>query len=457
MRFVLENIGPLLAAHLELGDITIICGENNTGKTYATYALYGFLKKARQVSTPFEISDAQFRELFQSGKLAIRYVPGRVVAMMREMFSLVSLEYATELPDTLACSVDSLSGASVSAEFFDDDFVPTGRRMNSAIHVSTDLSTVLNINVRRGVINIQLNNREHKEQLEGADMREWVSDAVTRIFVKQLFPDAFIASVERTGIEIFRDEISLARDSFLEDMINDMRSGRQMKLPSNYPLPIRDNLKSLLRFKQIRTDHLSPVAVEYPKILTDFADIIGGEYVIDSMAGVRFKPVGADLSLSMAESSSAVRSLLLLGLYIKHMANFGNLLVIDEPEMNLHPGNQRRIARLLARLANAGVKVLVTTHSDYILKEFDVLLLLNNNISKTRKIMEQEGYDARELLKASQIRLYTAEAAQPEGGGPTRYVLCQSPVSQEHGTMPKSFDRTIDDMNRLFDEIAWGG
>ncbi|MDR0615334.1 MAG: ATP-binding protein [Synergistaceae bacterium] len=456
MKFVLENVGPLRRADIELGDITVICGENNTGKTYATCALYGFLKKARQLSSPFEISDAQYSQLFQSGKIAIRYEPEKIVSITADIFSDASREYSGELHDILACSGEALSGASVRAEFSEEDFAPMSKRMNSAIHVSTDLSTVLNINVRRGLINIQLNNREHREPLESEHMRDWISDAVTRIFIKHLFPDSFIASVERTGIEIFRDEISLARDSFLEDMINCGRSGRQMKLPSNYPLSTRDNLKSLLRFKQIRTDHLSPVAMEHPKILTDFADIIGGEYIIDSMMGVRFKPASADISLSITESSSSVRSLLLTGLYIKHIANFGNLLIVDKPEMNLHPNNQRRIARLFARLANAGVRVLITTHSDYILKEFDALVLLKQNAPRAREILEREGYDERELLKPSQIRLYTAEKAQGDHEGGPRCVLSPSPVSNEAGVASRSFDKTIDDMNRLFDEIAWG-
>ena len=40
----LKNIGILKQAEFSLGDLTLICGENNTGKTYAAYALYGFLK-----------------------------------------------------------------------------------------------------------------------------------------------------------------------------------------------------------------------------------------------------------------------------------------------------------------------------------------------------------------------------------------------------------------------------
>ncbi|MFM6192092.1 AAA family ATPase, partial [Planktothrix sp.] len=43
MRFKLENLGCLKDVDIELGDLTIICGKNNTGKTYINYAIYGFL------------------------------------------------------------------------------------------------------------------------------------------------------------------------------------------------------------------------------------------------------------------------------------------------------------------------------------------------------------------------------------------------------------------------------
>ncbi|MFM6192835.1 AAA family ATPase, partial [Planktothrix sp.] len=41
MRFKLENLGCLKDVDIELGDLTIICGKNNTGKTYINYAIYG--------------------------------------------------------------------------------------------------------------------------------------------------------------------------------------------------------------------------------------------------------------------------------------------------------------------------------------------------------------------------------------------------------------------------------
>ena len=58
------------------------------------------------------------------------------------------------------------------------------------------------------------------------------------------------------------------------------------------------------------------------------------------------------------------------------------MIFIDEPELNLHPVNQRKIARILAKVANSGIKIIISTHSDYIVKEFNNLIMLSGKIKK---------------------------------------------------------------------------
>ena len=48
MKFKVTNLGCIKSAEIELGKLTLLSGENNTGKTYLTYALYGFLSGVRQ-------------------------------------------------------------------------------------------------------------------------------------------------------------------------------------------------------------------------------------------------------------------------------------------------------------------------------------------------------------------------------------------------------------------------
>ncbi len=49
MKITVKNLGALEQAEFTLGELTILCGCNNTGKTYATYALFGFLLTWRQI------------------------------------------------------------------------------------------------------------------------------------------------------------------------------------------------------------------------------------------------------------------------------------------------------------------------------------------------------------------------------------------------------------------------
>jgi len=66
MKTVFKNIGPISEAELELKDLTIIAGANNTGKTYLAYTLYGFL---RLIQNPFFLRSSIFcRRLRQKGK-----------------------------------------------------------------------------------------------------------------------------------------------------------------------------------------------------------------------------------------------------------------------------------------------------------------------------------------------------------------------------------------------------
>jgi AAA ATPase domain len=204
------------------------------------------------------------------------------------------------------------------------------------------------------------------------------------------------------------------------------------------------------------------IAEEYPDILSDFADIIGGEYTVTREDELFYIPKqGKKIRLSMDGSSSAVRSLLDIGFYLRHEARKGDLLIVDEPELNLHPKNQRRMARLFARLINIGIKVFITTHSDYIVKELNTLIMLNHDRPHLKQIAEEEGYLPAELLSADRIKVYIAEEALVKLDGKTRKVKCQTlteaKIDNELGIEARSFDKTIDDMNRIQDAIVWGG
>ncbi len=72
------------------------------------------------------------------------------------------------------------------------------------------------------------------------------------------------------------------------------------------------------------------------------------------------------LEFSVQSSASLIKSLAGLDLFLRCYCDEKSVIIIDEPEMNAHPEAQLKLIELLAILANSGVKVIITTHSPYI-------------------------------------------------------------------------------------------
>ena len=74
----------------------------------------------------------------------------------------------------------------------------------------------------------------------------------------------------------------------------------------------------------------------------------------------------ATQDISLIYASSSVSELAPIVLFIRHYLSPGDIFIVEEPEAHLHPEAQRIIAGVLVELVNAGVRVIVTTHSDVI-------------------------------------------------------------------------------------------
>jgi len=135
--------------------------------------------------------------------------------------------------------------------------------------------------------------------------------------------------------------------------------------------------------------------------------------------------------------------------------------MLDEPELNLHPANQRRLARFIAALINAGVKVFLTTHSDYIVKEFNTLIMLNHDSPKLTEILKKLiDYTPEDKLDANCVAVYMAKEhsiLRPGGKKKSKTrTLVKADISPTLGIEAISFDETIDDMNAVQETIYYG-
>ena len=462
LTVTVENLGALRHATFELGDLTMICGNNNTGKTYATYALFGFLfdwKNNLQIRIPL----SQIRPLLNDGVARIDVAAHATKST--EVVEAGCRRYVRQLPGVFASRAINFKNSKFNLE------LPSEKLRHEAVNKSFER----NMRSEKGEI-FSLKKEEQdahlvvslladspKMTLPHGRIREVVSDAISDIVFGSFLPRPFIASAERTGAAIFQKELYFARNRLFEEMGRADGDIDPMKLfftaYQDYPLPVNANVNFIQRLGAVSKQD-SFLSNDHHWVLDDFADIIGGHYVVGNKDALYFRPFRAKRRLLMAESSSAVRSLLDVGFYLHHVAKPGDLLMIDEPELNLHPENQRRLARLFARLVNLGIRVFVTTHSDYIVKELNTLIMLNNDTPNNRRIAEREGYRSEDFLSPDRVRVYIAERSRVRPGKGRRTVECQTlvraPVDSRMGIEARSFDETINKMNDIQESIVWG-
>ncbi|MFM6059834.1 MAG: AAA family ATPase [Microcystis aeruginosa] len=460
MKVKIKNLGILKQAEFSLGDFTIICGRNNTGKTYATYALFGFLYTWRRLLTwpTFGLKE-KINQLLSDGVISLDLQ--EYVQQCESILTTGCQRYVRQIPEVFAANEERFKNVDFQIELNFDNIQFQNKYERK---ISTATLEIISINKPEDepYLSITLLTETEKINLPVHFLEDIIYDSIQDIIFSQFFPRPFIASAERTGAAIFRKELNFARNRLLEEISKNSNfnpSELLFNVSRDYALPVKKNVDFTRQIETIVKKN-SFIAENHPSILEDFADIIGGQYMITSNDELYYIPKGKKLRLSMDESSSAVRSLLDIGFYLRHEARIGDLLIVDEPELNLHPENQRRIAKLFARLNNIGIKVFITTHSDYIIKEINTLIMLNHNKPHLKQIAAEEGYRQEELLSANQVKVYIAEEDSKMLKGQKRktkfHTLNPAKIDHEMGIEARSFDTTIENMNRIQTAIIWG-
>ena len=102
--------------------------------------------------------------------------------------------------------------------------------------------------------------------------------------------------------------------------------------------------------------------------------ILGGSVGVDRSETINYphftyRPKGWKDELPLMNASSMVSELAPVVLYLRHFVDPSNVLVVEEPESHLHPAMQVEFTRQIAALVQKGVRVIVTTHSEWVLEE----------------------------------------------------------------------------------------
>ena len=374
-RFEVKNLGTIRSGEFTQKPLTVFCGPNNSGKTWAMYSLYHFYRLLPR---------------------AVRAEKSRVDRNPR---TVVSLE-----------------------------------KFNK--YMSDSLGELFNTS---------------PEELGNATFQFKTSGNWQEIVEKAGDPTCiFLMPAERSGLHLFFRELSTRRTALLHHASKEKINIRELLrdvIHSRYALPIADYidwLNDLPERQKSKTGDFHEHAALLKKKL------VSGTYKVDARSGtIRFKPyqlrrngIKTDF-MGLHITSSMVKSLFGLWFYLENQATQGNILMIDEPELNIHPENQREIARLLARLVNAGLNIVISTHSDYIVREFNSLIMLSQY--KDQKLLKKHKYAQNETLKPEQVGAYLYD----------NQTITPFEITPEDGIYATTFDEVIGDINTTNDDIYY--
>lgn len=218
-------------------------------------------------------------------------------------------------------------------------------------------------------------------------------------------------------------------------------SGDPVRGSSRYPLPIEDEIDFL---KDIPTPFTPQPSMGGSSPVSDIEKMTGGYYTKEDndffFRSIENNTRQFSMPLHLASSSATeLSSLYFFFATGRHSST--SVLIIDEPESHLDTANQIHFAQALVRWVNAGVRVLISTHSDYIVKEINTLMMLNSEFEDKSEVMDRLEYT--ESLDPCRTKAYTAQ-----NGG-----LDECKIDR-YGINDPYFDVTIDRINVNSNEMT---
>lgn len=451
-RFRVNRLGFLRnAGEIEFKPLTLVCGPNNTGKTWALYAVYGFLADSDQYVLP-DI-DKLANELIRKGQITwdfgtwltnntsiiIDAINKHFTNRLQSIFNYHnagilsfyrSIEWIAHSKDVIDRAID--------------------RPLDFRLTLGTEKNETLRIikNAGEQFINLTIISDKLPDLpkiLSGA-----IAGLITGIPAKR---SVLLAPAERNGLHLFFRELTNRRASLIQRAVTNYNSERLLlKLLeaaiSQYSLPISDYIDWLNTLSEL---HLRAPG-HYHQMATDLIPLIGGQYDIDNDGNIHFYPTDQPRldqtkspAMELHLTSSTVKSLFGLWAYLQYAAKPGDLLMIDEPELNLHPGNQRKLARLLCKMINNGLRVIISTHSDYIVREINSMIMLSKPGTVQHTLMERFGYSEDEILSPDKVAAWLF----------SNQTISAMPIDAEEGINASTFDEQIHDLNETSDAIFY--
>ena len=455
MTLEIKNFGPISRGTINLKPLTILVGPNGCGKTHTAMLLHTIVdtESERYVTQ----AAPEFRPSVRQARSIIRRESIRV-------FQEHKSSKHNLLNSDIYNSIAKLN-SKIFTQRLEQNF---STKPNDLIRIGQE-SCVLNIHSK--IINTKFTCASNDFKLRSTSK----SDLKIK-FVKYDKPPEpknergyFENGIVHVDIPHFADEHDISH--YIINALNFHRRKIRKIIRSTYfpaeraGLTLAHKTLVLNYYERLGDLHLDPVDPQITNIMANFlswltrpptskkkmANIatefekqaLNGEIItkpdITKSLDIYFRSMQRDFPLHTAASS--VKDLAAFLLFIKFVARKGDMIILEEPETNLHLGNQLKLGRFVARLINEGLYVVITTHSVHLLEQLSHLVLASTAKNET-------GAEMRVNKTSLKVRDVAAYHFQAHDNG---YEILPIPVTDDEGIPQNEFIRIEDE---LYEELT---
>ncbi|MCL2360563.1 MAG: ATP-binding protein [Defluviitaleaceae bacterium] len=415
MFLSIKNLGKISSADIEINGITVIAGENNTGKSTVGKTLYFIFNSFSKVSD--KIDSERLSSISRAIELSYVNMDNRLRVRRFELNDLAEL-----IMEKL--SSHESSDTNTQKELLHSVLLSSPLIQNREENIDFDdiidyIIEVANISDNEALVNILVN----KMQVDfGMQLNNvYYPNIPSEITLRIKDTTVQISVIDDVSINVtnglsLNTEAIFIDDPYAFDNLHYITPIRTTHHHIRY-LSHREHLKSCLT----RTETLSSIdeivtTKKLGKALDKINSICAGDIVRKGPRSYVYKESNSEVALNVINISPGLKTFAIIKTLLQNgCIETNGTIILDEPEIHLHPEWQLVFVELIVLLQKEfNLHVLLTTHSPYFLFAIEVYSR-KYGITNKCKYYLAENTDAKATISdvSDNIDLIYAKLARP--------------------------------------------
>lgn len=369
MRLNIQNFGIIESASVNINGLTVICGENDSGKSTIGKLLFAMIKASQKYEE--ELGEGVISQIFLNlSRISVLLLQGDRDESLRS----ISIYFRGLNPDEILLTKDLSSLYSII-----DDNV-------------SDLSLKNKIYEYLSKIDILIQNTPNEKRAKENALKKALysefknfSHKSSEIKLNDLNNDTIIKfNSDKKGVSnivfdkpMLLDDVTYIENPFILQFRRMFLNAITLLDESNTTRSwVREKVSLHLKDLARKLSVLDPKTIEFSenklqKLSNNISELIDGSFYYDEEQDDFILNRNGHVFSSM-NIASGIKALGLFNSLLKGgFVNERSLLILDEPETNLHPKWQNEYAKLLCNLVKSNIKIIIATHSPYMISALE--------------------------------------------------------------------------------------